>query len=376
MQGICCHEYFELDKGFLTGDSITCALHLSRFDLETGEPLDPPAVLPLADDPASARTAGRCLTCRGTRAGQRVGQIQWAEVPSRLDRALAREHSIEEVGRPDASRLRPLDSPGRCRSRRHPFWGHATGAVLDEEGAADRGPASRWSTAASEGPDMRRRLVAVVVMRANSRVVVQRDQSQASQDPCSDGSNQPTSRSSARTVGVAHLLDDREAGLLAVRRMPTFSRQHLRFDQLQVLVARDADEAPQQLRAETLALPWVPTRTANSAVGWACALEEPPTATMRRCPSASVLGDQRHLALVVVEADPDQSSWAVRSDSRGARSTGRTRWPPRQLAWKRTINGSSSGRMGRMEAAAVLGGPLLHVLPRIGRIASRGRLPP
>ena len=48
LQGICSHEYFELDKGFLTGDSITCALHLSRFDLETGEALDPPAELPLA----------------------------------------------------------------------------------------------------------------------------------------------------------------------------------------------------------------------------------------------------------------------------------------------------------------------------------------
>jgi 3-phenylpropionate/trans-cinnamate dioxygenase ferredoxin subunit len=48
MQGICSHEYFELDKGFLTRDSLTCALHLSRFDLETGEPLDPPAELPLA----------------------------------------------------------------------------------------------------------------------------------------------------------------------------------------------------------------------------------------------------------------------------------------------------------------------------------------
>ena len=46
-QGICSHEYFELDKGFLTGDSLTCALHLSRFDLETGEALDPPAELPL-----------------------------------------------------------------------------------------------------------------------------------------------------------------------------------------------------------------------------------------------------------------------------------------------------------------------------------------
>jgi 3-phenylpropionate/trans-cinnamate dioxygenase ferredoxin subunit len=48
MQGICSHEYFELDQGFLTGDSLTCALHLSRFDLATGEALDPPAELPLA----------------------------------------------------------------------------------------------------------------------------------------------------------------------------------------------------------------------------------------------------------------------------------------------------------------------------------------
>jgi 3-phenylpropionate/trans-cinnamate dioxygenase ferredoxin component len=47
MQGICSHEYFELDKGFLTAGTITCALHLSRFDLDDGEPLDPPADLPL-----------------------------------------------------------------------------------------------------------------------------------------------------------------------------------------------------------------------------------------------------------------------------------------------------------------------------------------
>ena len=53
MQGVCSHEYFELDKGFLTGDSLTCALHLSRFDLATGEALDPPAELPLAIYPIS-----------------------------------------------------------------------------------------------------------------------------------------------------------------------------------------------------------------------------------------------------------------------------------------------------------------------------------
>ncbi|HEY0444537.1 MAG TPA: Rieske 2Fe-2S domain-containing protein [Candidatus Limnocylindrales bacterium] len=48
VQGICSHEYFELDKGFLTADTLTCALHLSRFELTDGEPLDPPAELPLA----------------------------------------------------------------------------------------------------------------------------------------------------------------------------------------------------------------------------------------------------------------------------------------------------------------------------------------
>ena len=48
VQGTCSHEYFELDNGFLTAGTLTCALHLSRFDLESGEPLDPPAELPLA----------------------------------------------------------------------------------------------------------------------------------------------------------------------------------------------------------------------------------------------------------------------------------------------------------------------------------------
>ncbi|HEX7496024.1 MAG TPA: non-heme iron oxygenase ferredoxin subunit [Candidatus Limnocylindrales bacterium] len=47
-QGVCSHEYFELDRGFLTGESLTCALHLSRFSLDDGEALDPPAELPLA----------------------------------------------------------------------------------------------------------------------------------------------------------------------------------------------------------------------------------------------------------------------------------------------------------------------------------------
>lgn len=60
VQGICSHEYFELDKGFLTAGTLTCALHLSRFDLQTGEPLDPPAELPLAAYPVAIED-GRIL---------------------------------------------------------------------------------------------------------------------------------------------------------------------------------------------------------------------------------------------------------------------------------------------------------------------------
>jgi 3-phenylpropionate/trans-cinnamate dioxygenase ferredoxin subunit len=71
MQGICTHEYFELDKGFLTGGggmgsngrpagTLTCALHLSRFDLADGEALDPPAEQPLVAYPVIIE-AGRIL---------------------------------------------------------------------------------------------------------------------------------------------------------------------------------------------------------------------------------------------------------------------------------------------------------------------------
>ncbi len=51
LQGTCSHEYFELDKGFLSDGSVTCALHFSRFQLEDGESLDPPAELPLVTFP-------------------------------------------------------------------------------------------------------------------------------------------------------------------------------------------------------------------------------------------------------------------------------------------------------------------------------------
>ena len=52
VDGVCTHEYCELDSGFVAPagaatPTITCPLHLSQFDLLTGAPLDPPAEEPL-----------------------------------------------------------------------------------------------------------------------------------------------------------------------------------------------------------------------------------------------------------------------------------------------------------------------------------------
>ncbi len=45
--GTCTHEEYDLSMGFLTGENVTCALHLSQFSLLTGEAINPPAVKPL-----------------------------------------------------------------------------------------------------------------------------------------------------------------------------------------------------------------------------------------------------------------------------------------------------------------------------------------
>ena len=58
LQGTCTHQYFELDRGFLAATSVMCPLHLSQFDLATGEALDPPADVPLAVYPVTV-TDGR-----------------------------------------------------------------------------------------------------------------------------------------------------------------------------------------------------------------------------------------------------------------------------------------------------------------------------
>src|SRR5579875_525204 len=47
LDGICTHEYAELWRGFVTDDLITCPLHLSQFNIRTGEVVTPPAEQPL-----------------------------------------------------------------------------------------------------------------------------------------------------------------------------------------------------------------------------------------------------------------------------------------------------------------------------------------
>ena len=45
--GICTHEEYELASGFMIEERVVCALHLSQFDLRTGEVFNPPAEKPL-----------------------------------------------------------------------------------------------------------------------------------------------------------------------------------------------------------------------------------------------------------------------------------------------------------------------------------------
>lgn len=52
---ICTHEYACLSDGFLDGKIIECPLHQARFDVTTGEALNPPAVRPVERFDVSVR---------------------------------------------------------------------------------------------------------------------------------------------------------------------------------------------------------------------------------------------------------------------------------------------------------------------------------
>ena len=47
VSGICTHEETDLALGFVLEDRVVCPLHLSQFDLKTGQVMNPPAEIPL-----------------------------------------------------------------------------------------------------------------------------------------------------------------------------------------------------------------------------------------------------------------------------------------------------------------------------------------
>ena len=47
LSGICSHEEYILETGFIQENTVICPLHLSAFDLDTGESQNPPAEDPL-----------------------------------------------------------------------------------------------------------------------------------------------------------------------------------------------------------------------------------------------------------------------------------------------------------------------------------------
>jgi nitrite reductase/ring-hydroxylating ferredoxin subunit len=47
VDGVCTHEESLLSHGFMIEDRVVCQLHLSQFELRTGEVMNPPAIEPL-----------------------------------------------------------------------------------------------------------------------------------------------------------------------------------------------------------------------------------------------------------------------------------------------------------------------------------------
>jgi nitrite reductase/ring-hydroxylating ferredoxin subunit len=47
VSGTCTHEETDLGLGFMIEERVVCPLHLSQFDLRTGDVMNPPATEPL-----------------------------------------------------------------------------------------------------------------------------------------------------------------------------------------------------------------------------------------------------------------------------------------------------------------------------------------
>jgi 3-phenylpropionate/trans-cinnamate dioxygenase ferredoxin subunit len=47
VSGVCTHQETDLANGFVIEERVVCPLHLSQFDMRTGQVLNPPATEPL-----------------------------------------------------------------------------------------------------------------------------------------------------------------------------------------------------------------------------------------------------------------------------------------------------------------------------------------
>ena len=47
VSGVCTHQETDLGMGFVIEDRIVCPLHLSQFELKSGNVINPPATVPL-----------------------------------------------------------------------------------------------------------------------------------------------------------------------------------------------------------------------------------------------------------------------------------------------------------------------------------------
>jgi 3-phenylpropionate/trans-cinnamate dioxygenase ferredoxin component len=56
VRNLCSHAHEALDCGRMKNGWISCPVHGARFDLETGEPMNPPATMPI--DTYEVRIAG------------------------------------------------------------------------------------------------------------------------------------------------------------------------------------------------------------------------------------------------------------------------------------------------------------------------------
>jgi nitrite reductase/ring-hydroxylating ferredoxin subunit len=71
IDGVCTHQYADLEHGTLSGETVTCHFHGSAFNIRTGKVVCPPASEPLASLPVSVE--GGCILVDGIPAEVRVG---------------------------------------------------------------------------------------------------------------------------------------------------------------------------------------------------------------------------------------------------------------------------------------------------------------